>query len=58
MYLLFAVAYVCVACDNPTLIPFSNINSISMSVTNSNFTLVVFKHASNASRGIVTKYAG
>ena len=29
-----------------------------MSVTNSNFTLVIFKHASNASPGVVTKNAG
>ena len=58
MYLLFSVAYLCVACDNPPLIPFSNINSISRTVSNSNFTLVIFKHASNASPGVVTKYAG
>ena len=29
-----------------------------MSVSNSNFTLVIFKHASKANPGVVQKYAG
>ena len=34
------------------LMPFSNIKCMSSSVNNSNFTLVYFKHASNANPGV------
>ena len=44
MYLLFALACLYIALQIPPLIPFSNIISISLSVNNSNFTLVFFKH--------------
>ena len=43
MYLLFAFAYLCIALHNPPLIPFSTINNISISVSNSNLTPVSFK---------------
>ena len=42
MYLLFAVA--CLLHAVATLIPFSFINNISISVKNSNFISVFFKH--------------
>ena len=53
MYLLLAFTYRCVACENPPLIPYSNINSISLSVGNSNFILAILKHASRANPGVV-----
>ena len=54
MYLLFAFAYLNVACEIPPLIPFSNINNISISVNNSNFTFNNFKHASQDKLGADT----
>ena len=51
MYLLFAVADLCVACDMPSLIPSSNINNISTSVNISSFTFVYFTKAVHASPG-------
>ena len=42
----------------PPLISFSNINTIPMSVSSSNFTFVIFKHASIANPGVETKYDG
>ena len=53
MYVLFAAASLCIHCEIPPLIPFSNIKTMSISVSNSNFTPVYFKHASNASPGVV-----
>ena len=51
MYLLFALAYLYVAGQIPALIPFSYINHISISVNNSNFTPVFFKHACHFNPG-------
>ena len=48
IYLLFALAYLCIARHIPPLIPFSTINNISISVNNSNFTPVFFKQDCNA----------
>ena len=42
----------------PPLVPFSTINSISISVNNSNFTFVFFKHACHANAGADKKWAG
>ena len=58
MYLLLTAANPCVAWRILPLIPFSNIKTISISVSNSNFTWVIFKHASIANPGVVQKYAG
>ena len=55
---MFADAYLYIIWDIPPLIPFSNINTISISVSNWNSTLVIFKQASNANPGVVEKYAG
>ena len=46
MYLLFALACLYIALQIPPLIPFSNIISISLSVNNSNFTLVFLSMSS------------
>ena len=51
MYLLFALAYLCVDWHIPPLIPASNINNISISVSSSNFTIAIFKHAYHANPG-------
>ena len=42
----------------PPLVPFSTINSISLSVNNSNSTFVFFKHAYHANPGADKKGAG
>ena len=55
---MFGSAYLCIAWEIPPLIPFSNNNTISISVSNSNSTLVIFKQASKAKLGVVQKYAG
>ena len=51
MYLLFLFAYLCIAEHIPPLIPFSTISNILISVINSNFILVFFKHACHANPG-------
>ena len=51
MYLLFALAYLYIACHIPPQIPSSNIISISLSVNSSNSTPVFFKHACHANPG-------
>ena len=58
MYLLFAVAYLCIAWDIPPLIPASIISSMSVLVSNSSFTCVFFKHACQANPGKDKKCAG
>ena len=55
MYLLFAFAYFNIAYEIPPLVPFSNINNMSISVSNSNFTFVNFKHAFHDNPGADTK---
>ena len=42
----------------PSLIPFSTINNISISVKRSNFTLVFFKAACHADPGTERNFAG
>ena len=42
----------------PPLIPYSNISNILISVSNSNFIFVFFKHAYHANPGADRKYAG
>ena len=42
----------------PPLMPFSTINSISMSVNNSNFTSVFFEVASHANPGAEKTFTG
>ena len=51
IYLLFALAHLCMTWQIPPLVPFSTINSISLSVNNSNSTFVFFKHAFHANPG-------
>ena len=51
MYLLLAFAYLYIECHIPSLIPFSTINNISISVERSNFTFVFFKAAYHANPG-------
>ena len=51
MYLLFDLACLCIAWQIPPLVPISTINSISISVNNSNSTFVFFKHACHANHG-------
>ena len=58
MYLLLGLAYLSIASVFPPLFPFSNINSISGSVNNSNFIPVFFKQASHANPGKDKKLAG
>ena len=58
MYLLFASAYLSVALHTPPLIPFSSIINISLSVNNSNFMFVFFKHACHPNLGDDRKWAG
>ena len=58
IYLLFALAYLYTAWHVPPRIPFSTISSISISVSNSNFTPVFFKQACHANLGAVKKWAG
>ena len=43
------------ACEIPPLVPFSNINNVSIPVSNSNFTFVNSKHASHDNPGADTK---
>ena len=57
MYLLFALAYLCNALHILPLIP-SIIISLSLSVNNSNFTLVFLKQACHANAGADKKCAG
>ena len=51
MYLLFVLAYICIAWHIPPVTPFSAINKISVSVDNCNSTSVFFKQASHANPG-------
>ena len=51
MYLLFALACLCTDWHISPLIPSLIINSIFISVNNSNFTSVFFKHACHANPG-------
>ena len=51
MYLLFPLAHLHIALYIPPLIFFSNIISISLSVNNSNFIPVFFKHACHVNPG-------
>ena len=51
MYLLFAFAYLYIAGHIPPLILFSTINYILISITDSNFTPVIFKQACHADPG-------
>ena len=55
---MFAEAYLCIAWEIPPLITFSNNNTISISVSSSNSTLVIFKQASKVNPGVVQKYPG
>ena len=48
----------CTACDMPPLVPFSNINNMSTSVNNSNFTFVNFYIGVHASPGTDKKLHG
>ena len=58
MYLLFAEANVCITWEIPPLIPLSNDYTMSISVSSSNSTLVIFKQASKVNPGVVQKYPG
>ena len=59
MYLLFALAYLCIDWHIPLLIPASIINNISMSVINSKFSFVFFKQACHAANpGADMKWEG
>ena len=51
IYLLFALAYLCIAWQIQPLVSFSTINSISISVNDSYSTFVFFKHACHANPG-------
>ena len=51
-------SYLCVAWQIPPIVPFSIINSISVSVNNSNSTPVFFKQAYHANPGADTKNIG
>ena len=48
MCLLFAFAYRCIARPIPSLIPFSMIDSILISVNTSSFNYFFYKHACHA----------
>ena len=58
MYLLFAFAYLYVAWYIPPRVPSSNIISMSLSVNNSNSTVVFFKQSCHACPGADKKWAG
>ena len=58
MYLLLTHAYLIIDWHMLPRIPSSNINCIFMSVNNSDFILVFFKHACHADAGAETKCAG
>ena len=58
MYLLLTQGYLIIEMHMPLRIPSSNINSVFMSVNNSNFILVFLKHAYKANPGADTKRAG
>ena len=58
MYLLLAFAYCWIAWHTPPLISFSNIDSISVSVTSFSFTLVFLKAVCVANHGAVRKRMG
>ena len=58
MYLLLALVYRHIAWHIPPLIPFSKISNASLSVNNSNFTLVFFKAAFHVNPGADKKWAG
>ena len=58
MYLLFALAYLCIAWQIQPLVPFSTINSMSISVNNSNSTFVFFKHSCHDNPVADKKWAG
>ena len=49
---MLVLAYQFMAWHIPPLIPFSTLNNISTSVSNSNFTSVFFKHACHANRSV------
>ena len=51
LYLLFAFAYLYIAWHIPPLITFSTIINISLSVNNSNFTLLFSKQPCHANPG-------
>ena len=51
MYLLFALAYLCVDWHNPPLIPASIVNSIPKSVNEPKFAFAFFKQVCPANRG-------
>ena len=57
MYLLFPDAYRCAAWHMNSLIPFSSINKISISVNNYNSSSVFFKHFCYANRGADKKWS-
>ena len=58
IYLLFTLGHLSTAWQIPPLIPFSTVISISVSVNNSNFTLVFLRQACNANLGADKKWAG
>ena len=58
MYLLLVLAYLYVAWHISPRVPSSYIISMSLSVNNSNSTLVFFKHACHANPGADKKWAG
>ena len=58
MYLLFALAYLCIDWLIPPLIPASIINNISMSANNSKFIFAFFKHAGHDNPGADKKSEG
>ena len=58
IYLLLAVEYAIIEWQIPPINPFPNINSISISVGNSNFTPIFFKTACHANPGDEKHFAG
>ena len=58
IYLLLAFAYWWIAWHTSPLIPFSTINSISISINNSDFTSVLFKAACHANPGAERNFVG
>ena len=57
MYLLLVLTYLFITLVISPLIPFSIINNISISVTNSNFISVIFKQACHTNPGADKKCA-
>ena len=58
IYLLFDLEYVRIAWLSPPLVPFLTINSISISVNNSDSIFVFFKYACHANPCVDKKWAG